>query len=415
MFTYDIAIIGAGPAGMMAAIRASELGKKTIILERNDSAGKKLLISGKGRCNLTNSAQLEEFLTHFGKNGPFLRDAFKKFFNSELISFFALKGLTTKVERGNRIFPLDDKAGSVLEVLKKYLSQLEIELIFKARVNKIHNSKTEPFEISLFDGNIIKASRVILATGGASYPLTGSSGDGFRIAKDLGHTIIDLKPGLIPFEVKEPWVRGLAGLALKNVVIKAIQGAKSVESDVGEMLFTHWGVSGPLVLDLSNKILDMLENKTEIILSIDFKPGMTREELENRLLRDFKAQGAKDFKNILPNLLPKSLIDIFVGLSKIEKKKKANQLSKEERLVLLNLLKSFRLTITKPRPLAEAIVTRGGISLKEIDPKSMQSRLVKGMYFAGEIMDIDADTGGFNLQAAFSTGYLAGESAANSL
>ncbi len=413
MLRYDVAVIGAGPAGMMAAIRAGQLNSRIVLLERNERPGKKLLLSGKGRCNLTNNRDYHIFIKHFGKNGLFLRDAFNKLFNQDLINFFENKGLKLKTERGNRVFPQDDRASSVLNVLKRYLDEAKVKIIFNARATGIFK-KDKDCEVRLENGNIIKVKRVILATGGSSYPLTGSTGDGFKLAADLGHRIVPLRPGLVPFEVKELWVKNLAGLSLKNIRVKIFQARKSIESQIGEMLFTHWGVSGPLILDLSNKAADWLEIGP-VILSIDFKPGLNQHELEARLLRDFKLQGAKNFKNILNGLLPKKIINVFIETLGIDANKKGNQVMKQERSALLNLLKSFRLSLTKARPLAEAIITRGGVSLKEINPKTMESRLIRNLYFAGEIIDVDADTGGFNLQAAFSTGYLAGESAANSL
>lgn len=412
---YNCVIVGAGASGLMAAVRAGELADKVLLLERNEGIGLKLLISGKGRCNLTNTAELEDFLGHFSRTADFLRSAFNKFFNRDLIYFFENNGLELKEERGARVFPVSDKSVSVVNVLKKCINKNAVHIRYDARVAGIRVNNDNIKEIILVNGEVIRSKSVILATGGLSYPLTGSSGDGFDIAKDLGHTIVALKAGLVGFETKENFVKHLTGLSLKNVQIKITCDNKKFESGVGEMLFTHVGVSGPLVLDLSAKIIDSLSINKSVKISIDLKPGLIEEQLDARLQRDFRERGSTIYKNLLKELLPGKLVGVFAQVSKIDINKPANQISKEERSIIKSLLKDFSLTIKRPRPIQEAIITRGGISTKEIDPKTMESRIVRGVYFCGEIIDIDADTGGFNLQAAFSTGYLAGESAALSL
>ncbi|MDD2654196.1 MAG: NAD(P)/FAD-dependent oxidoreductase [Candidatus Omnitrophica bacterium] len=412
MKRHDIIIIGAGPAGMMAAIRAGQLKKQVLLIEKNNRLGQKLLISGKGRCNITNIQELDGFISNFSHTGEFLRSAFAKFFNNELMKFLETKGLRLKTERGGRVFPKDDRSDSVLKVLKSYLDENRTMIVYNSPVTDIKVGKNGEFSVELKDKGVFKAAKLILATGGLSYPLTGSTGDGFAFARGLGHRIVDLSPGLVPFETKEHWVRDLQGLSLKNVRIEFSSGKKSIVSAIGEMLFTHFGVSGPLILELSSKVVDLLnETKNPVKLSIDMKPGLSQEQLDRRLIRDFESQGSKIYKNLLAELLPAKLIDVFVKVSGIPPNKKANQLTQEDRRRILRLLKDFSLTITRPRPIEEAIVTRGGVSTKEIDPRTMQSRLVKGLYFCGEIIDVDAVSGGYNLQAAFSTGFLAGESA----
>lgn len=399
---------------MMAAISAAGPNKDVILLEKNSSLGKKLLISGKGRCNLTNIGDLDNFLAHFSQTGAFLRSAFAQFFNEQLIAFFEEAGLKLKTERGGRVFPVNDKSSAVLSVLKNKLAALKVNLQYNSQVKDLRQN-AGGWAIELANSKIIRAKKVILATGGASYPLTGSTGEGFKIAQRLKHTIIPLRPGLVPLEIKEVFYPSLSGLSLKNVRIFFLKGKKKIGSEVGEMLFTHFGASGPLILELSSKIADWFSEGGEINLRIDLKPGLTEEQLNNRLLRDFKDFGGRNFKNVLIELLPKKLIDICLRICKIAPYKKANQISSLERRRLIGFLKGFSLVVTKVRPLEEAIVTKGGVSTKEINPKTMESLINQGLYFCGEIIDVDADTGGYNLQAAFSTGFLAGKSAAESL
>lgn len=410
MHHYDIVVVGAGAAGTMAAIRAGQLGKKVVLVEKNPSLGKKILLTGKGRCNITNSAPIEDFIEKFGKQGLFLRSAFFRFFNRDLINFFSLNGLELKTERQGRVFPVTDKAFSVQETLKKCLLKNNVKVIYNTTLIAIER-KDRVFKLDLKSDNKIRAKKVILATGGSSFRITGSTGDGFRIAQKLGHTLTQLKPALVPLKVKEQWVKELQGLSLKNIRVILKCGKKKITSSIGEVIFTHFGVSGPLILDLSGRIVGLLDEFKEIGLSIDLKPGLTPEKLKARLIREFKANGNTSLKNIMKSFLPGRLTDVFLGISGADAAKKGNQVTKKERHVLLNLLKSFPLTITGSLPIEEAMVTAGGVSTKEINPRTMESKLVPGLYFAGEIIEGAAQSGGYNLQQAFSTGFLAGESA----
>lgn len=409
MAEYDIAVIGAGPAGMMAAIRAGQLNKKVALLEKNNSAGKKILMTGKGRCNITNSGKIDLFIEKFGKTGQFLRTAFSVFSNEDLIGFFESKGLELKTERQGRVFPANDSARSVADVLLKCLKDSNVDMVYKARVKGIKKDK-EGFVIDTGSG-AITAKKVILATGGASYSQTGSSGEGFQIAKGLGHIIVPLRPGLVPLKAKEDWVKDLQGLTLKNVSVTFIAGKKRITSDVGEMLFTHFGVSGPLILDSSGDIVSLLDAYKEVVLLIDLKPGIKAEEMEEKLLKDFKEHGGKEIKNMLLGILPLRLVPVIIRSAGINAGKKVNQIGRDERRALARALKGLSLTITGALPIEEAMVTCGGVPVKEIDPRTMESRVVSGLYFAGEIIEGGASSGGYNLQQAFSTGYLAGESA----
>lgn len=412
MQTKRIIVVGAGPAGMMAAIRAAGLGQEVILIDKNPILGRKLLLSGKGRCNLTNASGLDSFLKRFSGNGQFLRDAFKKFFNQELMDFFISRGLELKTGRQLRVFPVTDSSASVVGVLEKELVKQKVKLILKSRVKDVRVKDKEVKGLSLDNGEFLPADRIIFATGGASYGFTGSTGEALGLAKDLGHNIIPLRPGLVPLVVKEEYPKRLEGLALKNIKIKFCSGKDEITSEVGELMFTGFGISGPLVLTLSGKIVDWLKDKKEVSVEIDLKPGLTREQLEARFLREFKTDAKKGIKNVMKSLLPLKLIGLFLELAKVDPHKKANQVTSGERLALVNLFKTWRLNISGSLPLEEGMVTKGGVSLKDINPRTMESRRVPGLYFCGEMIDLDADTGGFNLQAAFSTGYLAGESAA---
>ncbi|MFH0855522.1 MAG: NAD(P)/FAD-dependent oxidoreductase [Candidatus Omnitrophota bacterium] len=407
-----IIVVGAGPAGMMAAIRAAECKSEVILIDKNPAPGKKLLLSGKGRCNLTNACDLDSFLKRFSGNGQFLRDAFNKFFNRELMDFFVSRGLELKTERQLRVFPVTDSSASIAGALEKELAKQNVKLMFKRRVKDIRVKDKEVKGLSLDDGEFIPADRIILATGGVSYGFTGSTGEGLDMAKSSGHGIVSLRPGLVPLVVREKYPKSLEGLTLKNISIKFCSPKNEIVSEVGELLFTGFGISGPLVLTLSGKIVDWLNDKKEVSVEIDLKPGLSRQQLDARLLREFKTDAKKGVKNVMKNLLPLRLIGLFLELARIDPHKKANQVTASERLALINLLKGWRLGISGPLSLEEGMVTKGGVSLKDINPRTMGSRRVLGLYFCGEMIDVDADTGGFNLQAAFSTGYLAGESAA---
>ena len=408
---YDVVVVGAGPAGMMAAIRAAQLKKNVALVERNASVGRKILITGKGRCNLTNTADMEAFMQKFGKQGQFLRSAFYEFFNNDLIEFFKKYGLSAKAERQGRVFPSDDKSMSVVRALEKALAENGVNMFTGSRAMGVRN-EGGIFHLKVEGRTEIWTNRLILATGGASYKATGSTGDGFHFAKLLGHAFNPLRPGLVPLKTKEPWVTEMQGLTLKNVRITFECGGKKIHSEIGEMLFTHFGVSGPLVLDLSSQVVELLGDKKEVSLSIDLKPGLTMEQLDNRMLRDIEAHGSINIKTLLKDMLPLKMIPVFASTLNLDPAKRINQLARAEREGITALLKDFRMTVAGALPLEEAMVTCGGIPVKDINPRTMESRIIPGLYFAGEIIDASAPSGGYNLQQAFSTGYLAGESAA---
>lgn len=407
----NIAVVGAGPSGMMAAIRAGQLGQQVTLFEKNPFPGKKLLLSGKGRCNITNVLPLELFLKRFSENGQFLRDSFKKFFAPQLINFFKGSGLEFKTERQLRVFPVTDSSESVLGVLKKELAKNKVKIFYKTSIRDILVEDGRVTGIVTADSSF-SFDKVILATGGVSYSFTGSDGWGLRVAADKGHKINDLRPGLVWIKVKEDYPKLLEGLTLKNIRLSFRSGKNEIISEIGEMVFTRYGISGPLVLSLSGRIIDWLEEKKDVYVLVNLKPALSFEQLSLRLLREFKANPKKGIRSIMKNLLPLRLGNLILGISGIDPDKKTNQVTAQERIILAKLLNSWRLNITGSGSIEEGMVTRGGISLKEINPRTMESRLINGLYFCGEIIDIDADTGGFNLQAAFSTGYLAGESAA---
>jgi len=409
--TKRIVVVGGGPAGMMAAIRASQLNQDVTLVEKNPLPGKKLLLSGKGRCNLTNACDLESFLKRFSSNGQFLRDAFKKFFNQDLINFFAERGLKLEVERQLRVFPVTNKSDSVLKVLKNELQKNKVKIFYKSKMKDIITQNNIVKGLLLEGGAVIPTERLILCTGGISYKFSGSTGEGIEIARKLGHTISALRPGLVPLEIKQKYPMALKGLVLKNIRLKFSDSQRQLVSEIGELLFTDFGISGPLVLSLSGKIVDWLKEAKHVYAEIDLKPALSKEQLNARLQREFKLNSKKTLKNVLKNLLPQRLVSVFVDIAKINPDKLVSHIAKYERENLISLFKGFKLEICRARPIEEAMISRGGISLKEINPRTMESRRIKGLYFAGEMIDIDADTGGFNLQAAFSTGYLAGESA----
>lgn len=407
----DIAVIGGGAAGMMAAIRAAELGKDVTLIERNDSVGKKMLITGKGRCNVTNSAPVEAFIAKFGRQGQFFRTAFFKFFNEDLTEFFKARGLELKTERQGRVFPATDKAASVVDVLKKSLADNGVKIIYNARLKDV-SKEGGVFRLALEDGGPVSAKKVILAMGGASYKITGSTGDGFTIAEKLGHVVAPLKPALVPLTTKERWVKDLQGLGLENVRVTFRFGKKKLVSDVGEVMFTHFGVSGPLVLDMSGDVVTALEEHKEVRMEIDLKPGLRREQLESKLVHKFAVKGTAQINNLMQDVLPKRMVPVFLSLVGAKELMRGNQVTKEDRRAIIDTLKALPLTITGALPIEEAMVTGGGVSQKEIDPRTMESKVVPGLYFAGEIIEGAASSGGYNLQQAFSTGYLAGEAAA---
>ena len=413
-----VVVIGGGPAGMMAAITSAENGNDVTLLEKNKNLGKKLLITGKGRCNITSSLPMEDFIKNTPGNGMFLYSAFNQFNNKDIIKFLNEQGLTVKEERGNRIFPTTDKAQDVLNCFERKLKNLiNVKIIYERPISEILvNEENAVIGVKCQNKKVISADKVILATGGKSYPITGSTGDGYEMAKKLGHTITKIKPSLVPLETYEQELhQSLQGLSLRNIKIKLIDTSKNklIYEDFGEMLFTHFGVSGPVILSASahlvryKKIDELLENK-KIKLSIDLKPALTEEKLNDRILRDFEELKNKSFKNSLDKLLPQKLIPVIIEYSGINPEKQVNSITKQERLTLVNLLKEFDVTIKKFRKIDDGIITSGGVSIKEVNPKTMESKIVSGLYFAGEILDVDSYTGGFNLQIAYSTGFVAG-------
>ncbi len=404
---HKVVVIGGGPAGLMAAGKASEKGAEVILAEKNDRIGKKILISGKGRCNITNDTDIEGLIENTPGNGNFLYSSFYTFSNTDLIGFFNDLGLETKVERGGRVFPVSDSAKDVVDALLRYVNKNKVKIMLKSPVEDITHNDGKVTGVVLRDGTKIECNSVLLATGGVSYPGTGSTGDGHRIAKKLGHTIVELKPSLIPLIIEEPWVKELQGLSLKNIsIVMTGSNRKKIYSDFGELLFTHFGVSGPVILSASRHILDY--NYKDVRLSIDLKPALSEDVLYDRVHRDFEKYSRKQLKNSLDDLLPQKLIPVIIKLSGIPEDKFVNQITREERRRLVKLLKALEMNIIGARPIKEAIVTAGGVSTNEINPSTMESKLLKGLFFAGELIDIDAYTGGFNLTIAFSTGYLAG-------
>ena len=403
-----IAVIGGGPAGIMAASAAACLGADALIIEQNSYLGKKMGITGKGRCNITNACDIRDFIANIPVNGKFMHSAFYAFSNDDMIELLARYGVETKIERGNRVFPVTDKAKTVVDALKTYAKDCGARAIQDKvlSVKKTDNG----FLLNLENRGKLTCDKVIIATGGASYTACGSTGDGYRFARSLGHTIVEPTPSLVPLTTKGDIAKKLMGLSLKNIAItvKDAQGKKQY-SDFGEMLFTHFGVSGPVILSASSHLRDFGKNK--YTLSIDLKPALDNDALDKRILRDFGAELNRDFVNSLDELLPKKMIPVIIELSGIPERKKVRDITKAERQRLVELLKNFTLEITGTRPINEAIITSGGISVKEINPKTMESKIVPGLYFAGEVIDVDAYTGGFNLQIAYSTGHLAGESA----
>lgn len=405
-----IIVVGAGAAGLMASGAAAENGNEVLLIEKNDKPARKVMITGKGRCNVTNNCNLiNDLIANVPTNGRFLYSAFSRFMPSDTIDFFEDMGVPLKVERGDRVFPVSDKASDIVDALNSFSQDADAKRI-KGTVDKLIIEENSVKGVILADGEEIYADKVIIATGGASYPLTGSTGDGYKLALQAGHTITDIKPSLVPLVCHEGFCMELQGLSLKNVEISVIDvdTYKEVYKDFGEMLFTHFGVSGPLILSASSHMKDIKERKYEI--HIDLKPALSYEQLDKRIQRDFLENSNKNFINALDALLPKKIVPVIVKLTGIKPSFKVNQITKEMRAKLVNILKDLKITVLRFRPIEEAIVTSGGVSVKEIDPKTMESKICKNLYFAGEVIDVDAYTGGFNLQIAFSTGRLAGES-----
>jgi hypothetical protein len=410
MKIYDIAVIGAGPAGCMAAIRGAQLGNKVILLERNKEIGHKLLLTGNGRCNLTNTASLKVFLEKFGKKGAFYRDAFTEFSNQDLMDFFKTNGLKLKVEEEGRVFPITEKAKSVADVLEKVLNGNGVKIRYNYRLKQLHK-RSKIFKLSSAEDELITAHKVVIATGGVTYKFTGSTGDGLDIAELLGHQITELKPGGVPLRVREKWVHKLKGITLENVGLSIGFGGKKIALPQGNLLLTHFGVSGPVILDMSQMIVELMDTHGDLKLYIDFKPEIKPDVLGGQLMADFRDNSKKSLKNYLKNYLPNSTIEPILKTISIDPHKKLNQINKKERAHLQETLKALPLTINGHLPLNKALVTCGGVLMKEINPQTMESKLVDGLYFAGEIIDGCGGRGGYNLQQAFSTGYVAGNCA----
>lgn len=404
---YDCIIIGAGAAGLFSALSASERGKRVLILEKNNIPGKKIRITGKGRCNITNSCSFDELIENIPGNGKFLYSSLSRFSNYDIIDTFNRLGLETVVERGNRVFPASNKSIDVVNVLVKELERRNVEIRYNSCVCKIVYENEYVKSVYVND-QFIETKNLIIATGGLSYPGTGSTGDGYRFAIEAGHTIVPTKTSLVPLVSPDQWIKELQGLSLKNIRLSLINKDGCFYSDFGEMLFTHNGISGPLVLTGSRHYIS--QQYKEIIASIDLKPALDEEKLDTRLLRDFEKYSRKQLKNAFNDLLPAKMIPVFVNRLDIDDNKTVNQITSYERKQILTLLKDFRINIISHGKMAEAVVTSGGVCTKEINPKTMESKIKKGLFFAGEVIDVDGYTGGFNLTVAFSTGYLAGKS-----
>jgi len=409
---WDVIVIGGGASGLMAAGRAAELGASVLLLEKMSRVGIKLALTGKGRCNLTNSGDLQTFIESYQHNGKFLHNVFSRFFNHDLIAFFNARGLATIEERGRRIFPISNRAHEVVGILREYASSHGVRLVIHSPVQEILVREDRAVGVRT-EASIFEAPRVILATGGASYPQTGSSGDGYGMAEKLGHTIQPIRPSLVPLEIEESFVRDLQGFGLRNIKVTLLRAGRKGGEEFGEMLFTHFGVSGPIILTLSGEAVEeMAKGRGRVELSIDFKPALSSDQVEARLLREFQTQQRKQISTIMTNLLPRRLVPVFLQRCGISNTSRGSEIRSGERKRVMNFLKDWRLTVKGPRPIEEAIITAGGICVKEIHPQTLESKIIRGLHFCGEVIDVDGKTGGYNLQAAFSTGWVAGESAA---
>lgn len=407
-----VIVVGGGAAGMFAAIAAAKNGHQVTLYEKNEKLGKKIFITGKGRCNITNAADMEELFDAVVTNSKFLYSSFYGYTNQNVIDFFEDAGVPVKIERGNRVFPISDHSSDVIRALEREMKKVGVKVCLNTEVKSVEAEKGKFNKVVLKDTTMQTADACIVATGGLSYRSTGSTGDGFRFAENVGHKVTQCFPSLVPMETKEPWICELQGLSLRNVEAKILDGKKELYKDFGEMLFTHFGVSGPLIISASSyvgkKFMDKNGQKKELTLEIDLKPALTEEQLDQRVLRDFEENRNRQFKNAITKLFPTKLIPVMLELGGIDPEKKVNSIEKEERKQFVHLIKHFRMTLTGLRDYPEAIITKGGVNVKEIDPGTMESKLVKGLYFAGEVLDLDALTGGFNLQIAWSTGYAAG-------
>ena len=403
----NVIVVGGGAAGMMAAVFAARNGQNVQLLEKNEKLGKKLFITGKGRCNITNAADIEDLFTAVTSNPKFLYSGFYSFTNQQVIDFFEELGVKTKIERGERVFPVSDHSSDVIAAFSRELKLLGVSVSLHTEVRELLCEQDKVCGVLLTNGKKMKADAVIVATGGISYPSTGSTGDGYRFAKETGHRVTELLPSLVPMEVRQWYAKELQGLSLRNIEICITDGKKKLYEEFGEMLFTHFGVTGPVILSASSVVGKTLRKK-ELTLHIDLKPALSEEQLDKRILREFDANHNKQYKNSIDSLFPAKLKPVMIELSEIEPEKKVNEITKEERQRLVHLIKDFTMTLTGLRGYNEAIITKGGVSVKEIDPGTMESKKMKGLYFAGEVLDLDAVTGGYNLQIAWSTGYLAG-------
>ncbi|MFO7669495.1 MAG: NAD(P)/FAD-dependent oxidoreductase [Bacteroidales bacterium] len=409
MEKLDVIVVGAGPAGLLAAGSAAEEGERVLVLEKMRQEGRKLLITGKGRCNITNDAEVEEFIRHVYPNGRFLRNAFGHFFSNEILELLHRYGVDTTCERGGRYFPSSNRSADVLSALLKWVREMKVEIRCGERVEKLL-IEDQNIKGVQSNGQEIRAGKVILATGGKSYPATGSNGEGYELARLAGHTIEPLRPALVPLETRGDTAPKLQGLTLKNVTATIWVDDQKRGEDFGEMIFTHFGLSGPIILTLSRIVVDALQQKSKVEVSIDLKPALDDQKLDARLLRDLDESGKKQISNIFREWLPSSMIPVFLDIAGIDPEKEGHQVSSKERGRIRNLMKDFRFIVTGHRSFKEAIITAGGVSTKEISPKTMESKLVSGLFFAGEMIDLDAETGGYNLQIAYSTGWLAGKS-----
>ncbi len=412
MTNQRVIVVGGGAAGLMAAGQAAGLGAETLLLEKMDRPGRKLYLTGKGRCNLTNIAPLPDFIAHFGPGGVFLRQAFARFFSDDLVTFFQELDVPTVTERAGRVFPASNRAGEVVGALLRWVNERGVTVRTRAPVAQLWVEGGRLVGVRLVSGRVYPADAVIVATGGASYPGTGSTGDGYRLAEAVGHTIVPIRPALVPLETVGDAAPRLQGLSLRNVTVRLWADDAKLAEAFGEMLFMRFGLSGPVILSLSRQAVDALRLGQRVTVSIDLKPGLDAQQLDARLLRDLDAHGKQQFRTLLKGLLPGKLIPVCIDLTGIPADKVAHQISASERERLRAWLKDFSLPVSGYRPFTEAIITAGGVDTREVEPRTLASRRVAGLYFAGEVLDIDADTGGYNLQAAFSTGWLAGRSAA---
>jgi len=415
MEKYDVIIIGAGAAGLLAAGKLGESGLKVLLLEKMERAGRKLRITGKGRCNITNEAGMSDFIKKVHPNGRFLKNAFSIFFSNDIVELMNNLGVKTIVERGGRVFPASEKAGDVVDAFVRFTKKNQVITKYKTKVSSllVENNKLIGVEVKSIDSddkNFYYSDNVILASGGMAYPATGSSGDGYKFAKDVGHTIISVRPALVPLETKGNIAQSLQGLSLKNSKAIVWVNGKKIKDDFGELLFTHFGLSGPIILSLSRFAVDEIDKKNKVEISIDLKPALDDKKLDNRLLRDIDEHGKMKIKSLFRKWLPGKMIDAFLEITKIDGEKEAHQISAKDRKKIRLLMKDLRFEIKSYRPFKEAIITAGGIPTSEISPKTMESKIIDNLYFAGEIIDVDGDTGGYNLQIAFSTGCLAAKS-----